>query len=156
MLDPGSPQGCQSCRALSGGGRIEEIPRPGAAEHDLRPPSRPGAPGLALPRGPCCDPEALRKRFRTGRRQDGGGHAGEAGGCGGQRGGRRGPDPERGQWGGGIARAEAAAPTAAEGADGSGGAGEGGGGCSRLEAPAGLGEQSDPGLEHLAIRLASG
>lgn len=71
------------------GGLVEEIPRPGAAAHDLRPPSRPGAPGLALPRGPRCDPEALRKRFRTGRRQDGGGHAGEAGGRGGQRGGDR-------------------------------------------------------------------
>lgn len=31
--------------------------------------------------GPRCDPEALRKRFRSQRRQDGGGHAGEAGGC---------------------------------------------------------------------------
>lgn len=47
-----------------------------------RPPSRPGAPGLSLPRGPCSDPEALRKRFRSGLRQDGGGHAGEAGGRG--------------------------------------------------------------------------
>ncbi|KAM7332082.1 hypothetical protein ACRRTK_008790 [Alexandromys fortis] len=44
------------------------------------PPSRSGAPGVALPRGPLRDPEALRKRFRSGRRQDGGGHAGEAGG----------------------------------------------------------------------------
>lgn len=53
------------------------------------PPSRPGAPGPGpskLPASPCrvgprCDPEAFRKRFRSQRRQDGGGHAGEAGVC---------------------------------------------------------------------------
>lgn len=78
---PGIPKVVRAA-GCSPRGLVEESLCPRAAERDLRPPSRPGAPGLALPRGPRCDPEALRKRFRSGRRQDGGGHAGEAGGRG--------------------------------------------------------------------------
>lgn len=79
-LDPGIPKDAGAAGRRPGGQAKESLPK--AAARDLRPPSRPGAPGLALPRGPRCDPEALRKRFRSGRRQDGGGHAGEAGGRG--------------------------------------------------------------------------
>lgn len=66
---------------------------------------------------------------------------------------RRAAGPERGQRGRDC-------PGAVCGADGRGGRRRrrrgGGAGSSRLEARTGLGGQSDPGLEDLAIRLASG
>lgn len=88
--DPRLPRG----RAEKGPGE-ETLIVPGAhpSTQSSFPPRSPGcrgrhpAPGPnTIPAslcgvGPRCDPEALRKRFRSQRRQDGGGHAGEVGGC---------------------------------------------------------------------------
>ena len=76
LIVPGAHPGTQSsCPPRSPGCR---------GRHPARGRQAPGPNGIPASFcgvGPRCDPEALRKRFRSQRRQDGGGHAGEAGGC---------------------------------------------------------------------------
>lgn len=76
LIVPGIPQ-------ITHSGSLSQSPACG----DRRPARGRQALGPGrLPASPCrvgsrCDPEALRKRFRSQRRQDGGGHAGKAGDC---------------------------------------------------------------------------